>query len=355
MENEQIEKIVKDADNNYEIKTSASSIMQAYEEKQRTKQIKTKKSKIIWITSGSLVTCATAIVLAIVIPSQITSLPSTTGGVIIVPSSTNPIIVNPQEGIYGGTRSQTAFQVYSGVSLLSNIESESSISLLKKRQNATENQFKTIVDAFDSAYTNIERFITGTEYHIDNVIEKGVFESTTIGVPYYSYRMTINDSIVFLTNESFEEEDDDEVETIQLGEIIADDNLGNYYVEIKEEKKLNEIEVDIKIERKGYELEISHEDEKGEREYEYELKLNGNLHYSETISWESGDDDGINIEIENINNSFEFTHIELKDSFLTTDYTYNDISGSMTVTSSTTGRIYKDTGNLYQIEKPIKA
>lgn len=355
MEDKQIEKIIKDADKNYKIKTSASTIMQAYEEKQKAKQIKTKKTRVVWITSGSLVTCATAIVLAIVLPSHLSTLPSSTGGVIIIPSSTAPIIVNPQEGIYGGTRSQTAFQVYSGVSLLSNIENESNISFLKRRQNATENQFETIVDAFDSAYTNIERFITGTEYHIENVIEKGVFESTTIGVPYYSYRMTINDSIVFLTNESFEEEDDDDIETIQLGEIIANDNLGNYYVEIKEEKKFNEIEVDIKIERKGYELEISHEDEIGEREYEYELKLNGNLHYSETISWESGDDEGITIEIDNSNNSFEFTHIELKDSFLTSDYTYKDVSGSMTVTSSKTSRLYKDTDNLYQIEKSIKA
>jgi len=339
MEDEKIVNEIKSAADKYEIKTSADDIMKRYLNEKNaidSKVQKIGKKKIKWIpfSIGAVSTVAAAVVtLSLILPST----PKSSAG------SSAPVIVNPQEGISGGTRSQTAFQVFSSVNLVNNLNSSSSSSLLKRR-NVDESTFKVITSTFDTSYSTVEQLLS-SGLNIDNKIEKGYFKGK---YKNYEYRMTIevkDAKYIFLSNMSFNEEED-EVETEYYGEIVINEDE-SWKVQINEEKELkdDELEIEMQININDNErINIEQEYEQDEREYIYTYFKNGKQVYKEEIGIEKngGKLDECSLIIEKNNTLFTYNQITMSNSGVNSSYKYEDYEGEFFVTKEGQNKKFVD-------------
>lgn len=135
----------------------------------------------------------------------------------------------------------------------------------------------------------------------------------------YQYRMIIS-QYTFLTNMSFEE-DDDEQETKFEGEIV-NESSSNYYVEIEQEHENNEVEYQYSI-------------------YEFD---NDKPTYKENISIENKKDkiSSCEIEVEKLGKEYKFEKIHYVGEILYCDYEMEDFSGTLILEYLNDGRQYKD-------------
>ena len=321
-ENEEIEKDIKNASSSYSIKLSADDILQAYEKRRLEKQEKKRfRFPVFKFTLGALA-CASVIALSIVIPGMLNH---------------QPAVVNPQDNVKWGTRSQTAFQIYTGLNLVS--DDNSSLKLIR-RAKINDTAFTDLVTTYDKSVNTLNvLFQDGLDK--ENTIEKGEYEGQ---YGKYQYRMTIS-QYIFLNNMSFEA-DDEEKETSFIGEIINESG-SNYYVEVKQEQDTEdqeeEIEMSIHI-TENYRIEIEQEHEQNEIEYKYSIYEFNKLTYEENISIENKKDkiSSCDIEIIKAQQDYVFQNIHYDNQILYCAYEFEDFSGELSLEYQENQRIYKD-------------
>lgn len=328
IENNEIEKDIKNAASSYSIKLSSDDILQAYEKRQLEKKEKRvfhfPKLKFAF---GSL--ACVAVVLAIAIPSIMNN----------NKTPSKPVIITPQENVKWGTRSQTAFQIFTGLNLIS---SDSTSNWLLKKRTIDDSSFNDLVITYDKSVDTLNLlFQDGLDK--ENKIEKGSFEGEK---GKYQYRMIIS-QYTFLTNMSFEE-DDDEQETKFEGEIV-NESSSNYYVEIEKETNPldNEEEIEMKIHiTDNYRIEIEQEHENNEVEYQYSIYEfdNDKPTYKENILIENKKDkiSSCEIEVEKLGKEYKFEKIHCVGEILYCDYKMEDFSGTLILEYLNDGRQYKD-------------
>lgn len=316
---EEIEKDIKNA-SSYQIKLSANDILMAYEKK----QAEPKKSLFPKFNfTIAAFSCAAVLALAIIIPNIINN---------------QTTIVNPQKDVKWGTRSQTAFQLYTGLSLISD-KNSTSLKLLRKAP-VDDLSFDKIVTTYNQSIDTLNVLFEGGIYK-ENVIEKGSYKGQ---YGKYQYKMIISDYI-FLNNMSFED-DEDETETELKGEII-NENGSNYLVELNKEYDLEdneeEIEMTIFID-KDYKIEIEQEHEQNEVEYNYSLYHLEELVYQESISLENNKDkiSVCDMFIIDKQQEYSFKNIHYEESSLLCEYEMNEYQGELILEYSNNNRRFID-------------
>lgn len=317
---EEIEKDIKNA-SSYQIKLSANDILMAYEKKkaQPKKSLFPKFSFAVAAFS-----CASVLALAIIVPNLINNNQTT--------------IVDPQKDVKWGTRSQTAFQLYTGLSLISD-KNSSSLKLLRKSY-IDDSSFDKIVTTYNKSIDTLNVLFEGGIYK-ENVIEKGSYKGQ---YGQYQYKMIISD-YVFLNNMSFED-DEDEKETELKGEII-NENSSNYLVELNKEHDLEdneeEIEMTIFLEN-DYKIEIEQEHEQNEIEYKYSLYHQDDVIYQESISLENNKDkiSDCNMVIMNEDQEYTFENIHYEETSLLCEYEMDEYQGELIVEYSNNNRRFID-------------
>lgn len=316
---EEIEKDIKNA-SSYQIKLSANDILMAYEKK----QAEPKKSLFPKFNfTIAAFSCAAVLALAIIIPNIINN---------------QTTIVNPQKDVKWGTRSQTAFQLYTGLSLISD-KNSTSLKLLRKAP-VDDLSFDKIVTTYNQSIDTLNVLFEGGIYK-ENVIEKGSYKGQ---YGKYQYKMIISDYI-FLNNMSFED-DEDETETELKGEII-NENGSNYLVELNKEYDLEdneeEIEMTIFID-KDYKIEIEQEHEQNEVEYNYSLYHLEELVYQESVSLENNKDkiSVCDMVIIDKQQEYSFKNIHYEESSLLCEYEMNEYQGELILEYSNNNRRFID-------------
>lgn len=355
MDKSQLEDKIQKSVGTYEIKTSAQSVLNAYAEKNPKPVPANRHKRFPWkpVVSWSTV-LAGAIVLAVVLPVTLVRTS--------VSSSVLPVIITPQEGLKGGTRSQTAFQLSSGLNILAANGSDH----LKSRLNATERAsgFSAVVDAFDNSLDHLEAFLY-SKIEVDNLIYQGRFAGQ---YGTYDYQMIFEvdgQKTVFYTDMSFEE-DDDETEKTYKGEIIVDD-ADNYKVKIVDEYDAEDDEREIETTITGamFQLEIAQESEATEKEYSYLLKVDGRKYYEEKFDFEKSDkekddenDDppsestaGFEVEIFKDGRSFIYESLTVNSKSYRLKYESPELEGVMEILKETNVRRYTDEKTGQVIEK----
>ena len=319
---EEIEKDIKNA-SSYQIKLSANDILMAYEKK-KAEPKKTLFPKFNFVVAAF--SCASVLALAIIVPNLINNNNQTT-------------IVDPQKDVKWGTRSQTAFQLYTGLSLISDKNSPS-LKLLRKA-SIDDLSFDKIVTTYNQSIDTLNVLFEGGIYK-ENVIEKGSYKGQ---YGQYQYKMIIDD-YVFLNNMSFEDEED-EKETELKGEII-NENGSNYLVELSKEHDLEdneeEIEMTIFLDN-DYKIEIEQEHEQNELEYNYSLyNSRENLIYQESISLENNKDKISVCDLFIIDKQQEFTfkNIHYEKTSLLCEYEMDEYQGELIVEHSNNYRLFID-------------
>lgn len=230
--------------------------------KKKKQQRKKTKNKGLYITAGLTASLACALTIAIVVP--IVSNGNGNNSSISIPT---PVVINPQQGVTGGTRSQTAFQLISGIELISLENTTQNVQIMNKPHDdfmSGKVSFQDVVDVFDGSYDTLNAFLTGN-IETTNIIEQGIF----IGqYETYEYNMSIthgDTNITFYNNMKFKESHHkfDETKTEYRGEILVD-NQDNYRVIITEEydESENESEIEMQISQKNnFTLNITQENE----------------------------------------------------------------------------------------------
>lgn len=318
----EIEKDIKNASSTYEIKLSADDILQAYEKRQVEKSHKRVFHFPKFKFAFGTLACASIVLLAVLIPTL---------------TSNHHSIIDPQKNVKWGTRSQTAFQLYTGLSLVSN---DKSMMKFSKRDAIDDASFDDLVVTYNKSVDTLNLlFQDGLDK--ENTIEKGNYEGQ---YGKYQYRMTIS-QYIFLNNMSFEE-DDEEKETEFIGEIINQSGP-NYYVEIKKEQDIadneDEIEMTIHI-SENHRIEIEQEHEANEVEYQYSIYEYNNLVYEENISIENKKDkiSYCDIEIIKDQNEYAFGNIHYEGKILLCEYQMEDFEGVLSLDYLENSRQYKD-------------
>lgn len=316
---EEIEKDIKNA-SSYQIKLSANDILMAYEKKQAEPKKSLFRKFNFTIAAFS---CAAVLSLAIIIPNIINN---------------QTTIVNPQKDVKWGTRSQTAFQLYTGLSLISD-KNSTSLKLLRKAP-VDDLSFDKIVTTYNQSIDTLNVLFEGGIYK-ENVIEKGSYKGQ---YGKYQYKMIISDYI-FLNNMSFED-DEDETETELKGEII-NENGSIYLVELNKEYDLEdneeEIEMTIFID-KDYKIEIEQEHEQNEVEYNYSLYHLEELVYQESVSLENNKDkiSVCDMVIIDKQQEYSFKNIHYEESSLLCEYEMNEYQGELILEYSNNNRRFID-------------
>lgn len=317
---EEIEKDIKNA-SSYQIKLSANDILMAYEKK----KAQPKKSLFPKFNFAvAAFSCASVLALAIIVPNLINNNQTT--------------IVDPQKDVKWGTRSQTAFQLYTGLSLISDKNSPS-LKLLRKSY-IDDSSFDKLVTTYNKSIDTLNVLFEGGIYK-ENVIEKGSYKGQ---YGQYQYKMIISD-YVFLNNMSFED-DEDEKETELKGEII-NENSSNYLVELNKEHDLEdneeEIEMTIFLEN-DYKIEIEQEHEQNEIEYKYSLYHQDDVIYQESISLENNKDkiSDCNMVIMNEDQEYTFENIHYEETSLLCEYKMDEYEGTLIVEFSGNNRRFID-------------
>lgn len=336
MDDKKIEDEIRRAADSYEIQTDSRTILEKfYRQREEKKQPKRRFSRLLkrfWAIPTAVL--ATSLVVALVLPS-------------ILRSSDEPdvVVINPQDGIRGGTRSQTAFQIFSGLNLLESYQV--SASGLSRYKAATQSEFDAITDAFDRSYPTLLSLLE-TSIDIPNTIEAGRFRGQ---YGSYDYRMTIEMAgadLFFLNNVSFEGEED-ETETNFTGEILVEGG-DNYRVSIEKEEDLEDGELEVEMEiakSEQVKIKISQEQEEGEKEYCYEIKDGGSTIYQEQIKFESDEEQpsSCSLEIMDLSGEYAFENIVRSGGMITAEYRLEDIEGSFILLSEDQARRYRDAEN----------
>ena len=353
MENKNdIEKSILTEIDSYEIKTTSNSILNAYYNKKDSKVKKT-KNKGLFITAGLTASLACVLTIAIVVPIVSNSHNSS----ISIPT---PVVINPQQGVTGGTRSQTAFQLVSGIELISieNTPNYNRLQALGKKgydddyPSQGKVSFEDVVNVFDNSYDTLNAFLTGN-IETTNVIEQGVF----IGqYNHYEYKMTIthgNSNLVFYNNMRFRDNHfkNDEVKTEYTGEILIDGE-DNYKVMIVEEydEEENEYEIEMKIQQdKNFTLTIEQETDNGEKQYEYSFRDKKGNSFTEKFNFEEHKDSNeLSVQIIKNGRFYFFESIQISGYSLAFDYRSEfNVRGNMGLNVINNIRTYTDinTGN----------
>lgn len=318
----EIEKDIKNASSTYDIKLSANEILQAYEKRQMEKSPKRVFHFPKFKFAFGTLACAAVVLLAVLIPTLMNN---------------QSAIIDPQENVRWGTRSQTAFQLYTGLNLVSN---DKPMMKLLKRSAIDDASFDDLVVTYDKSVDTLNLlFQDGLDK--ENTIEKGHYEGQ---YGKYQYRMTISEYI-FLNNMSFEE-DDEEKETEFVGEIINQSGP-NYYVEIKKEQDTvdgeEEIEMTIHF-SENYRIEIEQEHEANEIDYQYSIYEFDRIVYEENISIENSKDkiSICDIEIVKNQNEYSFGNIHYEGKILLCEYKMENFEGTLSLEYLENSRQYKD-------------
>lgn len=329
----------------YDIKTTSNSILNAYYQKKETAKKKT-KNKGLYITAGLTASLACALTIAIVVP--IVSNGNGNNSSISIPT---PVVINPQQGVTGGTRSQTAFQLISGIELISLENTTQNVQIMNRPHDdfmPGKASFQDVVDVFDGSYDTLNAFLTGN-IETTNIIEQGIF----IGqYETYEYNMSIthgDTNITFYNNMKFKESHHkvDETKTEYRGEILVD-NQDNYRVIITEEydESENESEIEMQISQKNnFTLNITQETDNGEKQYEYSFRDRKGNSFTEKFNFEEHKDSN-ELSIQIIKNG-KFYFFESIDGF--DDYTFTfdyrsefNVKGNMGLIVSNNTRTYVD-------------
>lgn len=342
MEEEKIVNEIKSAADKYEIKTTADDIMKKYLNKKNSidSKIEKHKKKFKWFpfSLGAVSTIAAVVILCLVLPplnkTKPSQAPSGIGavtGATGIPTMKPTVPTTPSANAPVGTKSQAAFQVFSSVNIVKNLNSSSSSPLLKKRM-VDEPVFKEIASTFDTSYSTVEQLLS-TGLNINNKFEEGNFEGK---YKNYEYKMTIevkDAEYIFLSNKSFSFRD---TEKEYYGEIVIN-NEESWKVLINEEKDINsnEHEIEMQIDINDNErITIEQEYEQEEKEYVYTYFKNGSQVYKEEIEVDKGGkkQDECRLVIEKNNSSFVYDKITMSNSEVNSSYKYEDYEGEFCIT-----------------------
>lgn len=322
---------IKEASEKYEIKTTSQDILRAYAERQE--QPKKKKRGFPLFPSLALVgaCCCCAVFALFAFPA-------------LTRPDENPKVIHPQENVRGGTRSQTAFQIFSSLNLAENFSASSA--KMRRAYRIGESDFREICETFDTSYSTLNQLLTDG-IDVQNQIEEGHF---TGNYGNYKYRMTIYASdreYSFLNDVSFEEEDDDEIEVEYKGEIYfgKDDS---WKVSLHREQETDddemeiEMEIDLSDERK---IVIEQEIENDQREYVYSCYRNGERFYEEKIAIEKESDSVSECEMEIRKNDREYQFgniVKEADGSVVSSYQHLDFEGTLCLNVDEKNRVYTD-------------
>lgn len=239
---------LKDAMNNYEIKTTSTQILQTYALTQEEK-----KSNIRWWKSFSIFATICSILFLAFFMISFKS--------------------NLVHEIQDDSNNNVAFQLLSGVELSQFVTSQESNSLSRKNKVANDEEFEEIVENYDKASGLVQ-----SSYLFNKKIYKKVYEGKFKGKykKSYPYKMEIkgNEKIIFYYDGKIEK-DDDEVELEIHGEIDNGNQIYKVYAETERSFKEQEYEITIFFDENNF-VEIEQQLEEKEFEYKYNLYKNKN-------------------------------------------------------------------------------
>lgn len=320
---------LKEASEKYEIRTTSQDILNTYYRRQEQPK-KHKKSpwRVLLPLCASCCACAVSMMIVMNALSR---------------PSNQPKVIHPQEDVRGGTRSQTAFQIFSSLDLVENFSSP--VKMLRSYQ-ITDSYFKEVCQTFDASYSTLNQLLTDG-IDVENQIEEGHFRGNHGN---YKYRMTIYNSdreYCFLNDISFEDEDDDEIEVEYKGEIyFGKDDSWNVTLHREQETDDDETEIEMEIELSDErKIIIEQEIENDQREYVYSCYRREELLYEEKIAIEKGKDRFSKCEMEILKNDREYQFKNVtkeEDETVVSSYHYLDFKGTLSLVIEEDSRVYTD-------------
>ena len=306
-----IEKEIKDEFESYEIKTTSKMIL---DKMPKRKHLKAFNFKLLFPIS---IAFASILILCI----------------IFIPNTKNNKYDKDKEN-YNSTISLNSKDVVSQVALevlyAGNMNDNNS---LKQRllKQVTETEYKEIVDNVDNIYPLIDDIYNG----MDKLIIDYTYGEYYIGSVKYTYKYNIDNYILYMRDDMFEfEEDDDELELEGKVALEIDENIysGKLELEIEDEETEVKLEYSVGNEKITIEREMETEDE--EIEYSYSYKVKGkNYEYEKKIK--ISDDNGVSKFKYEYENSYTDVEEELEiitnDNSFIIDYKYKSANKELEI------------------------
>lgn len=242
---------------------------------------------------------------------------------------------------------------------LGNVNSTSS-SIIRKLNRITQNDYADIVSKYKKVELALDTYFKYEE-GFTSVVEQGTFSGTYSN--NYQYKMTINDSIVFLYDSELEYDDEDDadekskesgnnkVETEIHGEVSYGNGAYKIEGEIETNIKKNKNEIEIKIiYSEGNYIEISREIDVEGLKYKYVTYENGNEISEIEIEKKYNKSSKKNVyDVEYNEGNQKYYYVVSSENNIVVNYRHGSIKGQFVVIYEDSNKKYYDKDNNLKI------
>lgn len=333
-------KEIKDEFNQYQIKTSASSIKAAYLARAKEE----KPAKVESIQHPSFFSRhKKALVIAFSCVALIGISVGTYFGIKNAGSQgSTPSVITPDKD-FTSKKEKTSYQLVSALTLGESIFASPTKG---KNNSTTYDAFKEAVTAYQDVRSTIDTYFSN-----DASFSSSISEGSYVGkYATYSTKMSLTSSIDFLYNGVIEDEEDDEDseeenEQEVEGEIVFKDEVYRVKGEMENEGSESELEFSIYFSNTNY-LTIANEKSSEDLSYSYEAYENETL--TKKIEIEQGHEDKklvYEITLETSAKKYEF--VAYQEDEVKVTYSFDSYSGSFIVSSNS----YIDTDNSFSLSQ----
>lgn len=268
----------------YEIKTTANQILNAYVSQQEENGMKTKKASW-WKWCAALTTACSLAAIA-----YFTFLPNT------------PNV--PMHEIQDDKNNRVAYQLLSGIELSDFFNNQDAPQQRKNKRPTTEEEFTQIVDVYDKA-NDMVRSAYLSKQNLQKKVYEGAFEGKYKESYPYKMEITGSETMTFYYDGRIEK-DEDETEMTIHGEIHQGQEIYRVIGETENSVEENEYEISLFFDDNHYVV-IEQEAEQTEFEYTYTLYENNRKTYEIEFENEEGEQ-ALNIKEGAILFEFQIVH-----------------------------------------------
>ncbi len=192
---------------------------------------------------------------------------------------------NPSTYSFKSTKELYAFSIVSGMELALNNEQNAQLNQSQTEFNEIVNSVHSYLPTFESFLGN-DKLVIPTETTSDNASYSKMLSvnyNDTFGNNHI-YKIYYNEYIPSQNNRPFDDDDDDEIETVLNGEVVYNDTT--YTMSGKKEVEQGEFEIYFEINISANEkIIIEQEQENNEQEFTYSLYNENKLIYSNSFEF----------------------------------------------------------------------
>ncbi len=315
--------------NEYTIKTQAQDIIDEYHLHSLEKKTKSNHRWIYGLVSGLAVA---VLIFTFVFPHLMSS---------VVEDPFTTVLTDRSR------KNQTAFSLFSAINIIDEMNDGTPKKLKRK---IDKSEFDLLTDQFDKSYPLVDSLFDNQNTYDAEIIPLNNDYTGKYGTYHYQMDLVIeNVHYEFYSNMSFEDEDDDEIETEFYGELVIGNLSYKTTINIEREDDEQEVEMEIQFSEQKV-LSIEQENELDEIEYEYLLKQDDEVLYEKKLKVKHTKvEPKCSLSIKTTSYFINYTDIKIESNGnFVVSYKYLDSEGKFKIEISSNGRRYIDETNNFE-------